>query len=416
MHHRVKSTRCARADGRRSSIRYHTFVRSVGLPSEVSEPHRRQALIPQAHSKGRRGCVSDPVLRSADELQARVAQLEARLAEVESERRALATENAELLVFQQVLSTINSTLEIDDILSIVLRGVREALSFRRVVLFDVTHGRPRRRLETDTKGHVVASRAADFRETGALRGVMLKRLDYHLGEPRDGDSPIPNPREAYALIPLISRNVVRGVIYVDDPPSDGITDARLRMLIDFGSQAAIAIENAQLLLETQRLAMTDPLTGLLNRRALEQMLERELHNAERYHSSLAYIIFDLDDLKRINDSGGHGAGDVALRELADVLRNSARKGDIVARYAGDEFVLVMTNTNRSAASRGLDRIFANLARHKVKASAGVGVFPNDGKDAVSLFRAADAALYHAKHVGKNRHLFFDAVPALSPGS
>jgi diguanylate cyclase (GGDEF)-like protein len=357
--------------------------------------------------------VSDPVLLSADALQARVAELEARLAEVESERSALATENAELLVFQQILSTINSTLEIDDILSIVLRGVREALNFHRVILFDVRHGRPRRRLETDLEGRVVPSRAKDFRETEALRGVMQKRLEYHLGEPGSDDSPVPDPRGAYALIPLISRDVVRGVIYVDDPPSDGITDARIRMLIDFGSQAAIAIENAQLLSETQRLAMTDSLTGLLNRRALEEMLGRELHNAERYHTPVAYIIFDLDDLKHINDTGGHGAGDAALRELADVLRNSARKGDIVARYAGDEFVLVMTNTNRLAAFLGLERIFANLGRHKVKASAGAAIFPNDGKDAAELFRAADSTLYHAKQLGKKHYLFFDTIPTAS---
>ena len=355
--------------------------------------------------------MSDPVLLSEDALQARIANLEARLAEVESERGALAAENAELLVFQQVLSTVNATLEVDDILSIVLRGVRETLNFGRVILFDVRQGRPRRRLETGIEGQVVPSRAKDFRETEALRGVLQERLEYHLGEP--GDSPVSGAKGAYALIPLISRGVVRGVIYVDDPPSGGITGTCIRTLINFGSQAAIAIENAQLLSETQRLAMTDSLTGLLNRRALEEMLDRELHNAERYHMSVAYAIFDLDDLKRINDSGGHGAGDTALRELADVLRNSARKGDIVARFAGDEFVLVLTNTNRLAAFLGLDRIFANLARHQVKASAGAAIFPNDGKSAIELFRAADSALYHAKQLGKKHYLFFDTIPPAS---
>ncbi|MBV8601255.1 MAG: GGDEF domain-containing protein [Candidatus Eremiobacteraeota bacterium] len=357
--------------------------------------------------------MSDALVSASDAgaLRARIAELETRLAEVESERTELAAENAELLVFQQVLSTINSSLEIDDILSIVLRGVQEALRFRRVILFDLVDSRPRRRLETNAEGLVVPARSGDFRETPALRDIIDKRLDYHLGVPGDGESPIPGSKGAYALVPLISRDIVRGVLFVEDPPNAAITDFQLRMLIDFGSQAAIAIENAQLLTETQRLAMTDPLTGLLNRRALEQMLDRELHNAERYNAHLSYIIFDLDDLKHINDTGGHGAGDEALRELADVLQNSARKGDIVARYAGDEFVIVMTNTNRSAALRGLDRIFYNLGKHAVRASAGGAIFPNDGTDAPSLFRSADTALYHAKQLGKNRYLLFDTIAA-----
>lgn len=360
--------------------------------------------------------VSEPVVDSADALRARVEELERRLAEVESERSELAAENAELLVFQQVLSTINASLAIDDILSIVIRGVREALHFTRVVLFDVADGRIRRRLETESEGRVVPSRQGDFHETRALREVVQRFIDYHVGSPGDGESPVGGARSAYAIVPMISRDVLRGILYVDQPPTDAITDMQLRMLIDFGSQAAIAIENAQLLNETQRLAMTDSLTGLLNRRALEAMLEREILNAERYDSHLAFFIFDLDNLKTINDTGGHEAGDVALRQLADALRNSARKGDIVARFAGDEFVLVLTNTNRSAAARGVQRIFHNLERHSVRASAGGAIFPNDGTDGATLFRSADAALYNAKQAGKNCYFFFDAINAATSGA
>jgi diguanylate cyclase (GGDEF)-like protein len=353
--------------------------------------------------------VTDPLSVSTDALRARVEELEKRLAEVESERDELAAENAELLVFQQVLSTINASLTIDDILAIVIRGVREALRFGRIILFDLAEGRVRRRLETNAEGQVVQGRADDFRETSALHGVVVGTLEYHLGSPRDGESPVGSTRAPYALVPMISRGVVRGLLYVEGPPTEAITNVQLRMLIEFGSQAAIAIENAQLLAQTQRLAMTDSLTGLLNRRALEQMLDRELLNAERYKANLAFFIFDLDDLKAINDTGGHDAGDAALRELAEVLKHSARKGDIVARYAGDEFVLVLANTNRPAALRGIERIFENLARHGIRASAGGAIFPTDGTDGGVLFRAADVALYNAKQAGKNRFFFFDAL-------
>jgi diguanylate cyclase (GGDEF)-like protein len=355
------------------------------------------------------GGVTDPLLLSADALQARVDELEKRLAEVEAERNELAAENAELLVFQQVLSTINASLTIDDILSIVIRGVREALRFGRIILFDLAESRARRRLETNSDGQVVQSRVDDFRDTSALQRVVAGNLEYHLGTPRDGESPVGGTRAPYALVPLISRGVVRGVLYVEEPPTEAITNVQLRMLIEFGSQAAIAIENAQLLAQTQRLAMTDSLTGLLNRRALEQLLDRELLNAERYKANLAFFIFDLDDLKTINDSGGHDAGDIALKQLADVLRHSARKGDIVARYAGDEFVMVLANTNRPAAVRGVERVFKNLSKAGVHASAGGAIFPTDGTDGAVLFRSADLALYHAKQAGKNCFFFFDAL-------
>lgn len=386
------------------------FVRGIGLPSEASEAGFALGLRAWSSPEGSSGeAVSDPMVESVDALRARVAELELRLAEVETERSELAAVNAELLVFQQVLSTINASLAIDDILAIVIRGVQEALHFRRVILFDVAEGEARRRLETDAEGRVVASRDDAFRETRALREVTHRLIDFHLGSPGDGESPVGGTRTAYVIIPMISRDLLRGILYVDEPPTESISDAQLRMLIDFGSQAAIAIENAQLLAETQRLAMTDSLTGLLNRRALEQMLERELLNAERYDSHLAFFIFDLDNLKAINDTGGHEAGDGALRRLAEALRSTARKGDIVARYAGDEFVLVLTNTNRSAAARGVQRIFHSLARHDVRASAGGSVFPNDGTSGSALFRSADVALYHAKQAGKNCFVFFDTI-------
>ena len=389
-----------------------SFVCGIGLTSETSEaPDSSTAgLRPEEYTGGsNREAVTDPLVASSEALRARVAELERRLAEVESERSELAAVNAELLVFQQVLSTINASLAIDDILAIVIRGVQEALHFRRVILFDVTDAGIRRRLETDAEGRVVPGREGDFRATRALREVEQRLIDFHLGTPGDGDSPVGGTRTAYVLVPMISRDILRGILYVDDPPTESVTDSQLRMLIDFGSQAAIAIENAQLLVETQRLAMTDSLTGLLNRRALEQMLERELLNAERYDAHLAYFVFDLDNLKTINDTGGHEAGDAALRRLADVLHSTARKGDIVARYGGDEFVIVLTNTNRSAAVRGVQRVFANLERQHVRASAGGAIFPNDGTDGAALFRSADTALYHAKQSGKNRCTFFDTI-------
>ena len=360
--------------------------------------------------------VSTAIAQTGDDsatLRAENADLRSRLALVEAERDEYAQQNAELFVLQQVFSTMNSTLEIDDILATVLRGVREALRFGRVVLFDVRDGVPSRRLETAPDGEVVVSPdPTAIHHTPSFDALAAGTSDLAFGEAVDGESPLTDAVGTFCMLPLISRNTVRGILYVDQPAEAEIGETQLRMLLDFAAQAAIAMENARLysetkrlLEETQRLASTDPLTGLANRRALAELLERELHNAERYGAPLAFLILDLDDLKKINDGQGHTAGDEALRSFADVLRNGARRGDICARYAGDEFVMVMTQTDRIAAEAALRRLYAGLERLDLRCSAGVALFPRHGVDPATLFAAADRALYEAKLAGKNKFRF-----------
>jgi diguanylate cyclase (GGDEF)-like protein len=350
------------------------------------------------------------------ELQAEVERLRARLALVEAERDEYAQQNAELFVLQQVFSTINSTLEINDILSMVLRGVIEALKFKRVILFDVVEsGGIIRRLECDFNGQVLhAIDARDFRQESTLQDVAHGELQLAYGTQDDPDKPLDDTRGAYCIAPLVARDVVRGMLYADDPPAPEITENQLRVILDFASQAAVAVENARLyeetrrlLEETQRLAHTDSLTGIPNRRALHEMLERELHTSERYDTPFAFVILDLDDLKKINDTGGHSLGDLALKRFAQVIKKNARKGDIFARYAGDEFVVVMTQSDREQATHGVERIMAALRRNGLSTSIGIAMFPTDGTDGQTLFFAADEALYQAKQAGKNAYRFYD---------
>ncbi|GAC1658530.1 MAG: sensor domain-containing diguanylate cyclase [Vulcanimicrobiaceae bacterium] len=347
---------------------------------------------------------------------------------LETERDEYAQQNAELFVLQQVFSTINSTLDINDILSMVLRGVCEALKFKRVILFDVLEdGELVRRLEGDVEGTIKP--AADpkaFIDGGSLKAVADGSEQVVIGFADDGQpKPLDDTAGSYCIAPLLARDVIRGLLYVDQPPVEPINEYHVRMLLDFASQAAIAVENARLydetrrlLEETQRLALTDHLTGIANRRALNEMLERELSPAERYDSPFCYIILDLDDFKAINDTGGHSAGDAALRKFADCLKRTARKGDIVGRYAGDEFIVVMTQTDKVAAERGIARILASLRKAGIKCSIGAAMFPYDDTDGQGLLYAADEALYQAKQAGKNQHCFFTRnaePPSRRPG-
>jgi diguanylate cyclase (GGDEF)-like protein len=343
----------------------------------------------------------------APELVAEIEELRRHLAELEAE-------NAELLVLQQVFSTINSTLNIDDILSTVLRGIHVALHFQRAILFEVEAGRLVRRLETDQKGDARRPAPAEVHCSPEIAKVLAKKSDFYVGRAGDGQAPAGDPKGVYCVVPLVSRGSVHGILYADDTTTGRLRENSIGVLLDFAAQGAVAMENARLyaetrrlLEETQRLAATDPLTGLSNRRALEDLLEHEIHNSLRHRDSLAYAIFDLDDLKKINDTGGHAAGDRALRAIADTLKSASRKGDIVARFAGDEFVVVMTKTDRQAAQIGLERLEQALHRGGILCSVGVAMLPGDATDAAGLLIAADTALYHAKQHGKNRFAFFE---------
>lgn len=349
------------------------------------------------------------------DLKREIERLTARIALLEAERDEYAQQNAELFVLQQVFSTINSTLDISDILSMVLRGVVEALKFKRVILFDVqADTQIVRRLECDAMGQVTHTLdPRDYRAGSTLYDVAHGNLQLAFGSAEDADKPLDDTRGAYCLAPLVARDIVRGLLYADDPPEAEVTENQLRVLLDFSSQAAVAVENARLyeetrrlLEETQRLALTDSLTGIPNRRALTEMLDRELHTSERYDTPFAYVILDLDDLKRINDSGGHSLGDLALKRFAQVLKKNARKGDVVARYAGDEFVIVMAQSDREQTEHGVERILGALRRSGLATSIGIAMFPTDGTDGQTLFFAADEALYQAKQAGKNQFRFF----------
>ena len=160
------------------------------------------------------------------------------------------------------------------------------------------------------------------------------------------------------------------------------------MLERFTSQGAMALGNSWLLAEVERAAVTDGLTGLANRAHFEAGLDRELARAERIGQSVSLVMLDIDHFKALNDSCGHQAGDVALREVAAVLRDSGRASDLVARYGGEEFALVLPDTDEEAAVQIAERLRLRIrevvAAVPVTASFGVAAYPRSAFDLESL--------------------------------
>jgi diguanylate cyclase (GGDEF)-like protein len=174
---------------------------------------------------------------------------------------------------------------------------------------------------------------------------------------------------------------------------------------------AVALDNALTLQRAEALSVTDDLTQLYNSRYLNQVLRREAKRASRSGRPLSLLFVDLDGFKAVNDTHGHLAGSAALVEAAGVIRRSARETDVVARFGGDEFALILPDTGSEGAAAVGDRVRERIAEHPFLAgdgldihltvSVGVATLPDMAASAEELVRAADAAMYRVKESGKN---------------
>jgi diguanylate cyclase (GGDEF)-like protein/putative nucleotidyltransferase with HDIG domain len=208
------------------------------------------------------------------------------------------------------------------------------------------------------------------------------------------------------VCPLIFNERLIGTIQVYHADQSRYTDDHRRLLDRVSEQAAAVIANSVVFEQTREDSLSDPLTGLPNTRFMFMHLTRELARAERMKSQVALLVMDLDGFKQINDTHGHHVGDRALCEIAAVLRDGIRPYDICVRYAGDEFIVVLSGCNAEEAEskrlelqRAVDAIpFEARPGRQVRlgASIGAAVFPRDGKTYESLLAAADRRMYHDK--------------------
>lgn len=214
-------------------------------------------------------------------------------------------------------------------------------------------------------------------------------------------------------LPLINSERVFGVLEVvrEGPGRRAFSKPDVELLNALAIPIASALANSVRIAEAERLSQTDDLTKLHNARYLRQYLTNEIKRARRYSSSVASIFLDLDDFKRINDLHGHLVGSHVLMEMAAVILSSVRDTDAVARYGGDEFVVILPETNIEQAMRVAGRLREKTVSHaftggrrlqlKLTASFGVAAFPQHAQSPQQLIAAADTAMYEAKAAHKN---------------
>lgn len=222
------------------------------------------------------------------------------------------------------------------------------------------------------------------------------------------------PERGYLCLPLTVQGETLGVFHLGAGTESHETQSirQHQLTVTVGEAIKLSLANLKLRKKLHEQATRDPLTGLFNRRYLEDTLPRELHRALRRDASLCLAMLDLDNFKRFNDTFGHDAGDLLLRESGRVLQRNLRRSDIACRYGGEEFVLVLPDSSLADTSLRLEQIrllFEKLEiRHDgqllatITVSAGIAAAPEHGSSVEELLKAADAALYAAKQAGRNR--------------
>ncbi len=222
-------------------------------------------------------------------------------------------------------------------------------------------------------------------------------------------------------VPMMAQGDALGMLHFHDPEAGKFTAAKQQLASQVAERVALALANLRLTEALQQQSIRDPLTGLFNRRYLEESLEREISRAQRSHKHVGIIMMDVDNFKSFNDEFGHEAGDVVLCELGDFLKKQIRKADIACRYGGEEIMLILPESSLEVCQERAERIRQTVKlldlRHQrrklnsISLSFGVAMYPEHGLTGAAVIQAADTALYIAKNTGRDR-----VVMAQSPVS
>jgi diguanylate cyclase (GGDEF)-like protein len=302
---------------------------------------------------------------------------------------------AELHAISEITEVIHSTLDFDRVGPLVLDILSKVIDLPSSCLFVIDKD----------KDETLFSASAGL--TAAAARTYGDKLSF------DVDGSLSGGDDTFACTTVLDHKRLMVAFCAPSERLERLSSEDRLVLQAVASELVVAVENSQLYKLTKRLSITDELTGLYNYRFLLQRLDEEIERAKRYNRSLSLLMIDTDDFKRFNDTYGHIAGDQALADVGTALRSAVREIDVVCRYGGEEFAVVLPETDAEGAFVVAEKVREAVAAHsfsdgqgnrgvRVTVSIGLATFPSAAADREELLRQADDALYQAKHLGRDR--------------
>ncbi|MEO5937306.1 MAG: sensor domain-containing diguanylate cyclase [Terriglobales bacterium] len=338
-----------------------------------------------------------------------------------STQASIAIENARLYSLEQrragQMEAINAIarqttalIELDELLDKVCIAVLERFTADHVSLLLLENGQLLLRAHQGKLTPLLAEGDMIPTEAGLTSQALVQGRSVLQNDVSQAPGYVPGYAETRSeiCIPLIFFGEKLGVLVLDSKTPNAFLESDVTPLESVADICAAAIQNAHHFESAKQLAYLDGLTGIFNRRFFEMRIVEELERANRYKSQLSVIMLDIDNFKRLNDEFGHLLGDEVLRQVSAILQQHLRKGDVVCRFGGEEFAVLLPQANNESAMEVAEKLrraietyhFPGVPR-PVTVSAGTAYFPEFGETRDEVVSAADAALYLAKQAGRN---------------
>ncbi|HUJ79699.1 MAG TPA: sensor domain-containing diguanylate cyclase [Nitrospiria bacterium] len=343
----------------------------------------------------------------------------------------------ELGFFLSLAKALTSTLELKKVLKVIMTRAQQLIKAEAWALllvdeaadelyFDLIHSKHEKSLKSQRLKSGQGAAGWVVRYNKPLLVPDLSKDDRFAG---GIDLQIGSPSRSLLCVPIVNKKRTIGVLEAVNKTGDGpFNDQDLTLLVKMIDQAEIAIERAYLYQKMADLAVTDDLTKLFNFRYLDQTLDIEIRRGQRYGANVSLIFLDMDYFKQVNDRYGHLMGSRVLIEVAQILIQNLRDVDIIARYGGDEFVVVLPETPLDVTYRIAQRLRVALREHTfleaeghpitLTASYGIASYPTHARNKKDLIRLADQAMYRAKNSGRDQICLAEhptTKPASAPG-
>lgn len=319
----------------------------------------------------------------------------------------------QLSALNDLSKSLGSSLKLDDMLNTIAEHMKQIIDYQSFLIFFVS--KESSEMELVPK-RVISPYAELFKnitikmsEGSVLGWVISQKKPLFLEDTRE--SRLPNVVEyerSAIIVPMVVENSVMGAFYVGAAQPHFYTEDSIELVSTVTNQTAMAIKNAELYEQTLSMAITDGLTGLYTHRYFQERLIEACKEYERTLKSFSLVMIDTDHFKKYNDTLGHPEGDKILKEISALIKSYTRESDLVCRYGGDEFSVILKESDKENSIRTAERIREAFQYRfhtypvKITSSIGVANFPEDATNKIELVAAADAALYRSKDGGRNQ--------------